>query len=213
MGAPIFVKIEGGRGISWATWHGMTPDLKTLLNPRTTRGGGLMQPPLRFFRDSFWTARRIGMRFGTAYGATFAHISVKKNLTGSGQVTELWRHKRYSLRPTFQWNRVLPQIDETLLIQMQTFDVVWVRTMSDMTVHTTVWPRKVIWGHWPRMTSHIPKITFLVLFTVFLSGGFEYDDYFCMNVIDTDPPMTCVRNDTKTWRHRFDLWNVTSSGW
>ena len=31
----------------------------------------------------------------------------------SGQVTELWSHKRYSLRPTFQWNHVLPQIDET----------------------------------------------------------------------------------------------------
>ena len=47
------------------------------INPRTARGGRT-DPPLRFFRDSFGTARRIGVRFCTGYGASFAHILVKK---------------------------------------------------------------------------------------------------------------------------------------
>ena len=38
--------------------------------------------------------------------------------------------------------------------------------------------RQYLWRAFP---------AFLVLFTVFLSGGFEYDDCFCMNVTGTDP--------------------------
>ena len=44
------------------------------LNPRPGRGGS-MRPPLRFFEDSVKTAARSAAKFGTAYGATFLHMT------------------------------------------------------------------------------------------------------------------------------------------
>ena len=57
-------------------------------------------------------------------------------------------------------------------------------------------------GHLRSLTSvdltHTQNHVFFCDFYGFLSGGFEYNDYICMNVIDTDPPLTCACNDTKT---------------
>ena len=67
-------------------------------NPRPYRGGVGATPPLRFFADSKKTAARSAAGFwATLWGKPCA-IFGKKNLTGSGQVTELWRHKRNNLR-------------------------------------------------------------------------------------------------------------------
>ena len=41
-------------------------------------GGGLVQPPLRFFCDAPRTMRRIVLKFCTAYGASFAQLLIKK---------------------------------------------------------------------------------------------------------------------------------------
>ena len=59
------------------------------LNPRPYRGGGVQPPPLRFFADSKNTVARSAAGFwATLWGKPCA-IFGKKNLTGSGQVTEL----------------------------------------------------------------------------------------------------------------------------
>ena len=58
-----------------------------------------MPPPVSFFCDAPRTMRRIVLKFWIADGASFAQFLVKKSLTGSCQVTELWRHKRYKVRP------------------------------------------------------------------------------------------------------------------
>ena len=42
---------------------------------------------------------RIVLKFCIAYRAFFAQLLVKKKLTGSCQVTELLRHRRYKVRP------------------------------------------------------------------------------------------------------------------
>ena len=47
-----------------------------------------MQPPMRFLWNGRRTAGRIALKFCTAYGVSFAQL-LEKNLTGSGQVTEL----------------------------------------------------------------------------------------------------------------------------
>ena len=57
--------------------------------PRPYRGGVGATPPLRFFTDSEKTAARSAAGFwATLWGKPSAIFS-KKNLTGSGQVTEL----------------------------------------------------------------------------------------------------------------------------
>ena len=58
----------------------------------------------------FWNARqtaagRISLNFCIANGESVAQL-LAISLTASGQVTELWRHKRYSIWPIFQGNRV-----------------------------------------------------------------------------------------------------------
>ena len=68
--------------------------------PSPLHGGeGRTQPPRTAGR--WW----IAMKFGKAYGASFAQL-LAKSLTRSGHITELWRRKRYNLRPTSQGNRI-----------------------------------------------------------------------------------------------------------
>ena len=57
---------------------------------RTGGGGGLVQPPLRFFADSEKTVAQNPKKgfWATLWGKPCA-IFGKKKLTGSGQVTEL----------------------------------------------------------------------------------------------------------------------------
>ena len=66
-------------------------------------GGGWcnLRPPHEFFWNGHRTAGRIAMKFCIAYLTSFVQRLVKTKLTGSGQVTELWRHKRYSLRSIY----------------------------------------------------------------------------------------------------------------
>ena len=74
---------------------------KDYFNPRPCRGRGLMQPLMSSFRKGRRTARRMGLKFCIAYGSSFTKFWQKNVFTGSGQITELWRHRRYSLRRTF----------------------------------------------------------------------------------------------------------------
>ena len=59
--------------------------------------------------------------------------------------------------------------------------------------------------------THIPNHIF-ILFTVFLADGFEYDGSFYVNIIGTDPSMTCACIDAKIWRNRFDIWRHQGDG-
>ena len=64
------------------------------INPRPYRGGGgWCNTPWGFSRIA---KKRAGF-WATLWGKPSA-IFGKKNLTGSGQITELWRHKRNNLR-------------------------------------------------------------------------------------------------------------------
>ena len=74
------------------------------INPRQCRGVHL--PPPRVFLK--WPPNRWADRAEillSLWGILCTTFGEKK-LTESGRVTELWRHKRNSLRPTFQGNRV-----------------------------------------------------------------------------------------------------------
>ena len=68
-----------------------------VLNPRPGRGVDAPPPPSFFAMHAEMC--RIVLKFCIAYGASRAQLLVKKKLTGSCQVTELWRHKRYKVRP------------------------------------------------------------------------------------------------------------------
>ena len=59
------------------------------INPRPYRGGWCNPPPLRFFADSEKTAARSAAGFWATLWGKPSAIFGKKNLTGSGQVTEL----------------------------------------------------------------------------------------------------------------------------
>ena len=88
----------------------------------------------------------------------------KKKLTGSGQATELWRHKLNNLRPTFQRNRVF--IHGTWCHWLEWGHYAWFRS-----AHNQMWPLtlhndlpKVIRGHWPWLTPCIPIVANLAFF-------------------------------------------------
>ena len=74
------------------------------VNPRLGRGWGRCDPrPKVFFCDARRTISRIMPKFFITFWASFAQLLVK-NLTGSCQVTEIWRRKRYKVRPFFARN-------------------------------------------------------------------------------------------------------------
>ena len=66
------------------------------VNPRPDRGGWCT-PPLRFFADSEKRRCVAPPGFRVPYGANLRNFWLKKS-TRSGQVTELWRHKRNNLQ-------------------------------------------------------------------------------------------------------------------
>ena len=72
----------------------------SIINPCPGRaGGGSMRTPWGFC-DARRTISGIMLKFCIPLGHFFAQRLVKKNCSaGSCQVTELWRHNRYSLRP------------------------------------------------------------------------------------------------------------------
>ena len=69
------------------------------VNPRTPRGGVVSTPPWGFFEVHAKRLVVAGWNFQYPLGQPL-RIFCRKKLIGSCQVTELWRHKRYSLRPT-----------------------------------------------------------------------------------------------------------------
>ena len=77
----------------------------------------------------------------------------KKKLSGSGQVTELWRHRRYSLRPMFQVNRVFSRVTCCYWLEWRYY--AWFRETDDyirpLVLHLDL--SKVIRGHWPCLTT------------------------------------------------------------
>ena len=74
------------------------PETIPLTLARTGEGVGAPPPPLRFFTDSEKTsALRAAGFWATLWGKPYA-VFGENNLTGSGQVTELRRHKRNNLR-------------------------------------------------------------------------------------------------------------------
>ena len=70
-------------------------------NPRQCSGGVVDATPHEFFWAGRYTVSSIVLKLSIAYGASFAQLSVKKNLVGSGQVTKLWRDKWNNLRQDF----------------------------------------------------------------------------------------------------------------
>ena len=61
-------------------------------------GGSRCNPPWVFFCDARRNMSRIVLKFCITYEAFFTQLLVKK-LSASYQVMELWRHKRYKVRP------------------------------------------------------------------------------------------------------------------
>ena len=62
--------------------------------------GWWMQSPLSFFfENSEKTAARSASGFSASLWGILCAVFSKKKLTGSGQVTKLWRHKRYNIMP------------------------------------------------------------------------------------------------------------------
>ena len=77
---------------------------RTFLTLARAGGGGLMQLPMGFSKMA--AEPLLGSRCNfTSVGHPW-RILWQKSITGSGEVTEVGRHKRYSLRPIFQENRV-----------------------------------------------------------------------------------------------------------
>ena len=80
----------------------------------------------------------------------------KSKLDGSCQVTELWRHKWYNLRPIFQGNRIFSRVTCRHWLEWRHY--AWFGSP-----HYYIWPltlhldiAKATRGHWPWLTSCLP---------------------------------------------------------
>ena len=133
-----------------------------------------------------------------------------KKITGSGQVTELRRHKRYSLRATFQGNRIFSH--GTCCPWLEWGHYAWFRWAYDhmwtLTLHNDL--AKVIWGHWSWLTPYIPKLANLAFLEV--SWGLE-TEYVANFYID----MFIVPLYTNRWQSgpltQFALGRFCRWGW
>ena len=137
-------------------------------------GGGVGATPPRVFLE--WPPNRWADRaeiLHSLWGILCATFG-KKILTGSGQVTELWRHKRNNLRPTFQGNRVFSH--GTCCHWLEWGHYAWFRSEHDqmwpLTLHDDL--PKVIRGHWPWLTPYIPIVANLAVFGVSWGPETEY---------------------------------------
>ena len=84
--------------LGWGTSAWRSLILIQLINPRPGRGGGWCHPPEVFLRCTpNYEADRAEL-LHSLWGILCATFG-KKILTGSCQVTEIWRHKRYKVRP------------------------------------------------------------------------------------------------------------------
>ena len=120
------------------------------------RSGGLMQPPHEFFWAGRHTVWRIVLKFSIAYGASFSELLVKKKLVGSGQVTNLWRHKRNNLRKISAKSWVNATWRGAIDFNGDSWWD-WCQYVTGCDPwHCDRWgsrSNKVTWGHWPRLTS------------------------------------------------------------
>ena len=134
------------------------------LNPHGHRGGDAS--PHEFFSEL--AAEALGES-----GWNFAYLMrhLLQNLrrfffTGSGQVTELWRHKSNNLRPICHRNRVFSYVTCCLWLEWRHY--AWFRSELDhiwpLTLHLDV--SKVIRGHWPWLTPYMPIVANLAVFGV-----------------------------------------------
>ena len=77
----------------------------------------------------------------------------------SGQVTKLWRHHRYSLRPIFQGNRVFSHVTCCHWLEWRYY--AWFRLADNqirlLTLHLDL--SKAIRGHWPWLVPYITIVT------------------------------------------------------
>ena len=91
------------------------------------------------------------------------HYFWGKILTGSGQVAELWRYKRYSLRPIFQGTHVFSHV--RTLLPLTGMDILcMIRPGNDhiwpLALYLDLW--NVFRGQWPWLTPYIvPNLTVL----------------------------------------------------
>ena len=76
--------------------------------PLPVQGGGLCNSPMSFSDMATESPRGSRWNFEQFFGHRLHNF--RQKLTGSGQVTELWRHKRYSLRQIFQGSRVFSHV-------------------------------------------------------------------------------------------------------
>ena len=100
---------------------------------------------------------------------------IKSILTRTGQVTELWRHKRKSLRSIFWRNRVFSH--RTFCHWLERRYYTWFRS-----VHDHIWPltlhldlSKIIRGQWPWLTPYLPILANLAVLGVSRGPETEYE--------------------------------------
>ena len=136
------------------------------LNPRRHSGGGVDATPTSFCEmapevlgGSRWNLHNSWDILCATFGETI--------VTGSGQVTELWRHMSNNLRPIFHRNRIFSNI--TCCYWLEWKHYAWFRSEHDriwpVTLHLDLW--KVIWGYWywpaPYLRTYLLTVTKLVV--------------------------------------------------
>ena len=131
-----------------------------------------MRLPKTFFWNGRRTAGQKALKFCIAHGESFAQL-LRKFLTGSCQVAELWRHKRYSLLPIFQRNHVFSHV--TCCHWQEWRYYAWLRPRKDH-----IWPlvhldlSKVIRGQWLWLTPCILIVASLAVLGVYWGPEIEY---------------------------------------
>ena len=102
----------------------------------------------------FWNGRRITCRIALKISRIIVNLlgSFRQKMTGSCHVKELWHHKRNSLRPIFQGNRVFS--DVTCCHWQKWRYYARCRSAHDHIWHLTLHldRSKVIRGHLPWLT-------------------------------------------------------------
>ena len=107
-------------------------------------GEGSMRPLPWVFWNGFRTAGRISAEISHGLWCILCTTFGNVFLTKSGQVTELWRHKWYSLRPIFSKKSCFHPRNLLPLTRMEILCMIYVSTRSHLTFDIPAWPFK---GH------------------------------------------------------------------
>ena len=125
------------------SWGAPRHALKKKHSAPSTLAGGIMQLLWVFFflkRPRNRWADRAEV-WHSLCGIICAFFGQRK-LTGSGQVTELWRHKRHSFQPIFQGNRAFSRGTCCQLTGMGALCMIQVSTWPHVTFDIAKWPSK-----------------------------------------------------------------------